>query len=239
MNLIEGPSLYIRLNNLSKSFVHRDEIIRVLSSVTAQLESGTALALMGPSGAGKTTLLHLVAGLEQADEGEIWVGGMAIHQRNQDELTRWRNAKVGLIYQQHLLMEELTALENVALRRLIAGDDQKNARDQARHWLDKLGLADRMQHYPAQLSGGEAQRVAIARALVTSPELILADEPTGDLDEATGEKIFQTMLNMVNDSGTTLIVATHNRNLARQCDITWFLHHGSIQVKGSPLEYES
>lgn len=228
----------IRLIEVSKRFYHRENTIQVLSGVTVSAVEGKAVALMGPSGSGKTTLLHLIAGLEAVDEGEIWVDQIPIHQIGVDEITRWRNRSIGLVYQRHLLVEELTALENVVLRCLIAGWSRARAIDRSIYWLERVGLKDRIHHYPAELSGGEAQRVAIARALVTEPSLILADEPTGNLDEVTGMHVISLLLELGRETGANLIVATHNRSISEQCDVVWYLHHGQITVE-SPRDVHS
>ena len=230
-------SALIQLRGVRKSFVHLGETIRVLQGVSVSAEVGATVAVMGPSGSGKTTLLHLIAGLERVDEGEIWVQDRPIHAMKAEELTRWRNEKLGLIYQQHLLIEELTALENVMIRCLIAGYSPAEAESRSRDWLERVGLADRLSHYPVQLSGGEAQRVAIARALVVEPSLILADEPTGNLDEETGERVFGLMLDLVRETGATLITATHNRALAERCRVLWHLQHGRVVVTAAESTY--
>jgi lipoprotein-releasing system ATP-binding protein len=221
----------IRVVQLYKSYRHRTGLIEVLRGVDWEVPlSGMAVAIMGPSGAGKTTFLHLLAGLESPDAGEVWIDGRPVHAMTPAELLRFRNERMGFVYQHHFLFEELTALENVALRCRIAGLSSSEAYERAKRWLAAVGLADRPHHYPAELSGGEAQRVAIARALVMEPSLILADEPTGNLDEKTADEVFDRMLQLVREHGATLVLATHNRHLARRCDAVYRIHLGQIHA---------
>ncbi len=222
---------WIRVVQLWKSYQHRTGLIEVLRGVDWEVPTpGMAVAVMGPSGAGKTTFLHLLAGLESPDAGEVWIDGRPVHAMTPAELLRFRNERLGFVYQYHFLIEELTALENVVLRCRIAGLSASEAYGRAERWLTAVGLADRRHHYPAELSGGEAQRVAIARALVMEPALILADEPTGNLDERTADEVFDLMLRLVRQHRATLVVATHNRHLARQCDAVYRIHLGQIHA---------
>ncbi|MCS7311478.1 MAG: ABC transporter ATP-binding protein [Acidobacteria bacterium] len=222
---------WIRVVGLWKSYRHRTGLIEVLRGVDWTVPTpGMAVAIMGPSGAGKTTFLHLMAGLETPDAGEVWIDGRPIHAMTPSELLRFRNERMGFVYQHHFLVEELTALENVILRCRIAGLSASEAYARARRWLAAVGLADRQHHYPVELSGGEAQRVAIARALVMEPALILADEPTGNLDEKTADEVFDLMFQLVRQHRATLVVATHNRHLARRCDVVYRIHLGQIHA---------
>ena len=181
----ENPIVIIR--NLSKSYRRGNQIIPVLSGINFDIARGEFVALMGPSGSGKSTLLNLIAGIDSADQGSIRIGEFDITSLNESELARWRAGHVGFIFQFYNLIPVLTAYENVELPLLLSPLKRKERREHVEAVLNVVGLADRMDHYPAQLSGGQQQRVAIARAIVTDPEILVADEPTGDLDRASAE----------------------------------------------------
>jgi len=188
----------------------------VLRGVDLSVAAGTFLALRGASGAGKSTLLHLLGGLDRPDAGEIWFGGQNLAQINGSELARFRSTKVGLVFQAYHLLPELDALENTCLPARIAGFDAAPVEARGRDLLKRVGLADRMEHRPAELSGGEQQRVAIARALVNEPVLILADEPTGNLDSRTGSEIIALLCELQRERQATLIIATHDARVAER-----------------------
>ncbi len=222
---------WIRVIDLHKSFHRGSATIEVLRGIDWEVSRpGMAIALVGPSGVGKTTFLHVLAGLESPDRGEIWIGEHPMHRMSPRERIAFRNRMMGIVYQHHFLIEELTAWENVILRGRLLGWSVREARDRAMQWLTRVGLAERMHHYPGELSGGEAQRVAIARALVHQPSILIADEPTGNLDEDTAQAVFHLMLALVRAQGTTLIMATHNRRLAEQCDVVYRLHRGRLEL---------
>jgi putative ABC transport system ATP-binding protein len=189
--------------------------IQVLKPVNLNVSRGETLAVTGHSGSGKTTLLSLIAGLDHPDSGSIFLDGKDLCAMGQDELTRYRAAKIGMIFQQFHLMPHLTAFENISLPLEIA--HASTIENRTRAMLEKVGLGHRQHHLPGQLSGGECQRVAIARALVVNPPLLLADEPTGNLDARTGESIADLLFDLVGQTGMTLVVVTHNPGLARRC----------------------
>lgn len=216
----------IELHNLCMSYSFEQAQIQVLDGIDLSVADGETVAIVGPSGSGKTTLLILLAGLEQPRSGEIIFDGIALDPLDADALADLRRDRLGIIFQSFHLVQSLTALGNVALPLEIAG--RKNAQQQAREMLDKVGLAERENHYPAQLSGGEQQRVAIARALVHAPKLVLADEPTGNLDIATGARIIDLLFDLNADVGSTLLLVTHDDEVARRCQRVVRLHQGRL-----------
>lgn len=190
--------------------------VHILKGIDLQIEKGASVGLVGPSGSGKSTLLMVMAGLERADEGSVNVAGSELGPLSEDQLARFRGRNVGIIFQSFHLVPNMTALENVAVPLELAGDTA--AFDKAKAELDAVGLGHRMHHYPAQLSGGEQQRVAVARALVVEPAILIADEPTGNLDESTGAQIVDLMFTAQKNRGTTLVLVTHDPSLAARCD---------------------
>ncbi len=216
----------ISLENLTMSYTLGGEQVNVLSGVHLVIGSGETVAIIGPSGSGKTTLLLLLAGLEQPMSGQIKLGGVSLAGLDPDQLADLRRDRLGIIFQSFHLVPSLTALANVALPLEIAGKD--GARESARTMLEKVGLAQREKHYPAQLSGGEQQRVAIARALVHAPGLVLADEPTGNLDLRTGAKVTDILFNLNREAGSTLVLVTHDEEIARRCKRLLRLHEGKL-----------
>ena len=201
--------------------------VHVLKQISLTIARGEAVGLVGPSGSGKSTLLMTLAGLERADSGEIRIDGVALQSLSEDALARFRGARIGIVFQAFHLIPTMTALENVAAPLELAGAADAFARAAAE--LAAVGLADRMTHYPAQLSGGEQQRVALARALAPSPSLLIADEPTGNLDEATGRAIIELMFDLRAARGATLVLVTHDLALAARCDRTIRLRSGRIE----------
>jgi len=218
----------IELNNLSKHYEMGSSEVKVLLNLNLSVQSKEKVAIIGPSGSGKTTLLLTLTGLETPSSGEITINGESFVGKSADARADLRKEHIGIIFQSFHLIPSLTARENVALSLEIAGT--ANGRELAMKMLDKVGLSDRHDHYPAQLSGGEQQRVAIARALVHQPQLIVADEPTGNLDEDTSEQIMQLLFDLNRDSGTTLLLVTHDNELAERCDRTLRLHDGSLHA---------
>ena len=216
----------IELNNISMSYDLEHGRLEVLSSVDLGIEDGDTVAIVGPSGSGKTTLLVLLAGLEQPVQGSIRIAGRTLGELDDDSLADIRRDEIGIIFQSFHLVPSLTALGNVALPLEIAG--RQAARSKARQMLERVGLAGRADHYPTQLSGGEQQRVAIARALVHSPKLVLADEPTGNLDSRTGEKIIELLFGLNADTGSTLVLVTHDEAIASRCRRVVRLHQGDL-----------
>jgi lipoprotein-releasing system ATP-binding protein len=203
---------------LSKTYRNAEVPVAVFSDLDLTVERGEMLAIVGPSGIGKSTLLHLLGGLDRPDGGEVRVDEKKLSVMSNDELARFRNRHVGFVFQFHHLLPEFTAIENVAMPGWIGRIDKDEALKRAARLLAELGLGERGRHYPNQLSGGEQQRVAIARALLADPVLFLADEPTGNLDLETSEKVFELMRECHNERGLTSVIVTHNPDLAARCD---------------------
>ena len=210
------PPVIVELRDICKSYRRGTQIIPVLEGISLSIAQGEFLALMGPSGSGKSTLLNLIAGLDQADRGSITVGGVDITSLSEGELAAWRAAHVGFVFQFYNLIPVLTALENVELPLVLTGLSRRERREHARAVLRLVGLEDRMDHAPRQLSGGQQQRVAIARALAADPTLIVADEPTGDLDRVSAEEVLVLMERLCRELGTTIIMVTHDPRAARR-----------------------
>ncbi len=190
----------------------------VIEDVNFRLKRGETVALLGPSGSGKSSLLHIAGLLEAPSAGEVWINGVATSKLNDAARTRLRRDALGFVYQFHHLLPEFSALDNVALPRLICGESKKAAEAEAERLLTALGLGERLSHQPGQLSGGEQQRTAIARALANNPAILLADEPTGNLDPKTSDVVFDALLAMVRNEGLAAVVATHDQRLAKRMD---------------------
>jgi lipoprotein-releasing system ATP-binding protein len=211
-----------------RTFVQGGSRIEVLKGVSLALAPGEIVALLGPSGAGKSTLLHIAGLLERADGGDVVIGGRACGKLSDSERTALRCTALGFVYQFHHLLPEFSALENVMLPQMIAGRTAAAARVRARQLLETLGLGPRLSHRPARLSGGEQQRVAIARAIANNPQVLLADEPTGNLDSQTAERVFAELIHLVRDGGLAALIATHNGDLARRMDRVVVLRDGVL-----------
>lgn len=218
----------IRIQNLHKSYFKNDSEIHVLRGIDAEIESGDFISLTGPSGAGKSTLLHVLGTLDDPTQGAIYYNGAQANHRDGHWISQFRNDQVGFIFQFHHLLPEMTALENVMLPLLIRRHSWKDARNSASQWLTDVGLADRLEHKPTELSGGEQQRVALARAMVGNPSLLLADEPTGNLDEATGDVVFNLIRDLSLKSGITVVFVTHHTGLAARAPKHWQLKDGQL-----------
>jgi lipoprotein-releasing system ATP-binding protein len=216
------------LTGVRRAFEDAGDRLEVLRGCDLAIGAGEMVALVGPSGSGKSTLLHIIGLLERADSGRVRIGGTDATEASDAERTRLRREHLGFVYQFHHLLPEFTAEENVALPPMIAGRDKAEARARARELLALVGLAARASHRPAQLSGGEQQRVAIARALANQPLLLLADEPTGNLDPATADHVFRVFLDVVRGTGRAALIATHNPDLARRMDRVVTLDAGRI-----------
>jgi len=206
----------LRAHNVSKRVRTADQQLTILDGVSFDVPLGESLAIIGPSGAGKSTLLGLLAGLDTPSEGQIWMGQHEITSMGEEGRAKVRAAMVGFVFQTFQLLGSLTALENVSLPMELSG--QKDALERASDYLVKVGLAERLGHYPKQLSGGEQQRVALARAFACSPRILFADEPTGNLDQATGQKVSDLLFELNTQSDTTLILVTHEQRLAERCE---------------------
>ena len=220
----------LELVDLKRSFRQGDVTIDVLRGVNASLRRGEIVALLGPSGSGKSTMLQAVGLLEGGFGGTIRIDGEDVTRFQQGERTKTRREKIGFVYQFHHLLPDFNAIENVVLPQLIRGAGQAEAEDRAADLLARLGLGERLHHKPSKLSGGEQQRVAVARALANRPLLVLADEPTGNLDEATADRVFDQFVALVRDHGSAALVATHNERLAARMDRVLRLHEGRIEA---------
>jgi lipoprotein-releasing system ATP-binding protein len=218
----------LRLSGVERRFRTEAGDLPVLQGADLTLNAGEIVALVAPSGTGKSTLLHLAGLLERPDAGEVFVAGEAAGTFSDDKRTALRRAAIGFVYQAHHLLPEFTAEENVAMPQVIAGRPRAEATRRARELLAGFGLAGREHHRPGRLSGGEQQRVAIARALANSPRILLADEPTGNLDVATSERVFGELLQEVRARGVAALIATHNPELARRMDRVVTLHEGRV-----------
>ncbi|MFZ2490480.1 MAG: ABC transporter ATP-binding protein [Thermoanaerobaculia bacterium] len=209
---------FLEAKTLSKTYRNAEVPVPVFTGLQLEVARGEMLAIVGPSGIGKSTLLHLLGGLDRPDSGDVRVADRELTRMSNDELARFRNRNVGFVFQFHHLLPEFTAVENVAMPGWIAKMSGREALDRAAGLLSELGLAARANHYPNQLSGGEQQRVAIARALLADPQLFLADEPTGNLDLETSERVFELMRECHRKRGLTSVIVTHNPELAARCD---------------------
>jgi lipoprotein-releasing system ATP-binding protein len=208
----------LRLDAIRRSFAQGKDRLDVLAGADLAVRPGEIVALVGPSGAGKSTLLHIAGLLERPDSGDVRLGGEACGSLSDDRRTRLRRSHLGFVYQYHHLLPEFSAVENVILPQMIAGQPQSAARLRALDLLERMGLKARADHRPGQLSGGEQQRVAICRALANQPKVLLADEPTGNLDPHTAESVFAELLRLVRSTGVAALIATHNPDLARRMD---------------------
>lgn len=214
--------------NLSKSYDDGTDKVEVLKNVGIDIMQGDRIAIIGPSGSGKSTLMHLLGGLDKPTQGEVVINKVNWQKLTEKERCTLRNKHLGFVYQFHHLLPEFTAMENVAMPLLLAGIDVDKAQNQATLMLEKVGLKARTTHKPAQLSGGERQRVAIARALVHQPNCVLADEPTGNLDQTTAAKVFDLMLDLNKQMNTALIIVTHDPQIAKNMDRILTIQEGSL-----------
>ncbi|MGY8909838.1 MAG: ABC transporter ATP-binding protein [Flavobacteriales bacterium] len=219
-------SKILKINDLEKTYTSGSKKLTVISNISFEVEEGSIFSIVGPSGSGKTTLLGLCAGLDYPTAGSVELCGTSLGDLNEDERAALRNKNVGFIFQNFQLLPTLTALENVIVPLELQGD--KNAAKVGKELLTKVGLADRLHHYPTQLSGGEQQRVALARAFSNKPAILFADEPTGNLDEETGEKVIQLLFELNKEAGTTLIIITHDLELANRTQQILRLKGGKI-----------
>jgi lipoprotein-releasing system ATP-binding protein len=208
----------LRLENIVRTYTQADRVLQVLKGLNLSVHAGEIVALVGPSGSGKSSLLHICGLLEPPTSGDLFIADEKISDHADKTRTILRRHKIGYVYQAHHLLPDFTALENVALPHMVAGITQKDADQKAKKYLTAVGLAQRFHHYPSQLSGGEQQRTAIARALINDPLLLLADEPTGNLDPQTAEDVFQLLLETVRQTGMAAVIATHNLELAKRMD---------------------
>jgi lipoprotein-releasing system ATP-binding protein len=221
----------IQARSLTKIYKTPASQVLVFEDINLEVKSGGLVAIVGPSGAGKSTLLHLLGGLDRPTRGDVLFKNESIFQWGAPELARFRNHHVGFVFQFHHLLPEFTALENTMMPKLIRGDSRVAAEREAREILDRVGLGHRLDHKVGEVSGGEQQRIAIARALIGKPELLLADEPTGNLDHRTGDVIFQMVRELHAERGLTSVIVTHNDRIAVQCDEIWEMDSGLFRRK--------
>ena len=226
-------SVLLRAQNLKKVFRSGNSDLVLFENLSFEVRAGEMLAIVGESGAGKSTLLHIVGVLDRASVGDVYFAKLDLGKLTDDAAAEFRSTELGFVWQFHYLLPEFTAIENVAMPLLMRGTSKREAEKQALHWLQEVGLADRASHRSGELSGGEQQRVALARALITRPKILLADEPTGDLDNRTAESVFILIARLHRDYGLTSVIVTHNLAFARQCDRVLRLERGRM-VEVSP-----
>ena len=227
------PQTIVSIRDLSKSYRRGSQTVPVLERITFEICDGEFLALMGPSGSGKSTLLNIIAGIDKADSGTVTIGGVDIASLTESELAAWRATHVGFIFQFYNLMPVLTAYENVELPLLLTGLPRHERREHVETALAVVNLQDRMDHYPSQLSGGQQQRVAIARAVVTDPTILVADEPTGDLDRVSAEDVLSLIARLNRDFGKTIIMVTHDPRAAEKAHLVRHLEKGVLSSTAS------
>lgn len=218
----------LSIQNLSKTYRSGDDTLLILDRIDFSAEPGESIIITGESGSGKSTLLNIIGGLDAPDEGEVSVCGQRLDGAGEGVLSRFRNEKTGFIFQFHYLLKDFTAWENVMMPGRISGGSGRNLKEEGAALLEKVGLGARVNHYPGQLSGGERQRVALARALMNRPPLILADEPTGSLDEKNSRVVEDLLFRLIEETGTTLIMVTHDPQLASRGSVRYHLHGGSL-----------
>ena len=228
MDASNRPIPILRLAGLRRTFYQGHREIRVLDGASAEIYPGQAVALVGPSGAGKSTLLHIAGLLEGADGGSVGIDGRECVGLSEGERTRVRRSDMGFVYQFHQLLPEFSAMENVMIPQMILGRRKRDAQKRAKSLLAGVGLEERLHHRPAELSGGEQQRTAICRALANEPRLLLADEPTGNLDPRTSERVFAALVELIHRTGVAALIATHNHDLAARMDRTLRLADGHL-----------
>jgi len=217
------------LEEVGKTYINGPEKLHILNGIGFEISKGETIIITGESGSGKSTLLNLIGGLDYPTFGSITLGEMRIDRASEQELTRYRNRHVGFIFQFHYLLKDFTAEENIMLPAFMAGEPKKSATDRARRLLEDVRLSDRMQHYPSQLSGGERQRVAVARALINSPSIILADEPTGNLDENNSAVIEDMLFSLAKRFETSMVVVTHDNSMTTRGDSHYHLSGGVLE----------
>jgi len=221
----------LELQSVCKSFITANEELKILKDINLVIPASSKIVIIGESGCGKSTLLNIIGGLETPTSGSVIAGKYAVHSLGEDELTKYRSTYLGLVFQFHYLLKDFTALENVMLPAWMAGMKKKDAIDRAKSLLTDVKLESRMHHFPAQMSGGERQRAAVARALINNPSLLLADEPTGNLDPANAETVKELLFSVVSKHNNTLVLVTHDRGLASLADTCYKLQEEGLVVQ--------
>ncbi len=215
--------------DIHRSFKTTEGSLEVLRGVTLRLRRGSMAAIVGASGVGKSTLLHLLGGLDRPNSGEIWIGRQSFTGMSEADMARFRRARVGFVFQSHYLLDDFSALENVMIPMIMLGTKSSEALERGELLLEQVGLSSRKTHRPCELSGGEQQRVAVARALANDPDVVLADEPSGNLDTGTGRRLHDLLHRLNSDNSTSFLIATHNRELADSCDAEFKLVDGRLE----------
>ncbi len=224
--------LILEAVDLHRVFETAETSLHVLRGISLQVYRGEIVSMIGASGVGKSTLLHLLGGLDRPSKGAVKINGVNLVDQSEKELARFRNKHVGFVFQFHYLLEDFSALENVMIPMLVSDMKKHEAQEKAEHIIELVGLKDRAKHRPAQLSGGEQQRIAVARALANEPDLVLADEPSGNLDTRTGQQLHELLFRLNQDRATTFVIATHNRQLAEGCQRSLEIREGNILETG-------
>jgi lipoprotein-releasing system ATP-binding protein len=235
MNDAPEKKILLKAANIVKNYISGTETLHILKGINFEIEEGKSVAISGQSGSGKSTLLNIIGGLDRCDEGSVYIDGDEITSLSEKELSLYRSKRVGFIFQFHYLLKDFTALENIMLPAYIAGMRKKDALETAKSLLADVKLEARSGQFPSQLSGGERQRVAVARSMVNDPALILADEPTGNLDPQNSEVVAQLLYESAQKRSKTLIVVTHDRNAAGRASIRLVLENGQLSQEGNPL----
>lgn len=228
---MEHTTSVLSATNLHRAFSTANGLLPVLKGASMQINRGEIAAVTGASGVGKSTLLHLLGGLDRPNSGEVRVNDQLLTGKSEKDLAEFRTKNVGFVFQAHYLLEDFTALENVMIPMILGGLDLSSAKKQAELLLDSVGLSDRTSHRPRELSGGEQQRVAVARALANNPALVLADEPSGNLDTATGRKLHELLFGLSREKSISFVIATHNSELAATCDRQFHMIDGRVELE--------
>jgi len=225
----------IEVKNLCKSYISGAKLLNVLDNIDLSIQQGDFISLMGPSGSGKSTLLNIMGTMDTPNSGEIWIAGKQVTHMRENQLAMFRLKHIGFVFQFHYLLPEFSIEENVAMPLMIRGQNRLEAIENAREMLDYLGMSERMHHFPAEISGGEKQRAAIGRALINKPDILLADEPTGNLDKETGSKVLNLFKKIQKDMNQTFFLVTHNDQIAKIAEINYYLDNGKLVNKNGKI----
>jgi lipoprotein-releasing system ATP-binding protein len=234
MNNVPQGNILIKAQNIVKNYVSGNEMLHILKGVNLEIERGKSLSISGQSGSGKSTFLNILGGLDRTDEGKVYINGEEITSLSEKELSVYRSKQVGFIFQFHYLLKDFTALENVMIPAYIAGMNKKDAKQRAMALLADVKMEDRIKHFPSQLSGGERQRIAVARSMVNDPALILADEPTGNLDPYNSDIVSELLYTGAQKRDKTLIVVTHDKKVAAKASVSFILENGQLIEEQTP-----